>query len=71
MAGGPTSARWEEVYPIEQGNVLQRIAVPGGWLYRTVVTGGVAMCFVPSPPPEAPQRGGSGGGNGGGNGGGE
>ena len=62
MSGGPTSARWEEVHPVEQGNVLQRIAVPGGWLYRTVVAGGVAMCFVPSPPPEAPQRGGKGGG---------
>jgi hypothetical protein len=40
------------------GEFTERLAVPGGWLYRTVFhsvsenqPGAVAMIFVPCPPP--------------------
>jgi hypothetical protein len=41
---------WEYV---SQGlrSYTQRKAVPGGWIYRTVVEQHPAMCFVPTPPP--------------------
>lgn len=50
---------WEDVASPESGDYLERIEVPGGWLYRTIrnkrggTTAGpiaVAMCFVPLPP---------------------
>jgi hypothetical protein len=49
---------WEDVASPEVGDYLERIRVPGGWLYRNSrnklgsVTEGpiaVAMCFVPDP----------------------
>jgi hypothetical protein len=52
---------WEPIRPF---NHLDRIRVPGGWLYRTVhktVAGengvgssAVALCFVPEPGPVIP-----------------
>jgi hypothetical protein len=50
--------RWETVVVGVAGRkepreLTQRLRVPGGWLYRTIVKGGegkeygVAMCFVP------------------------
>jgi hypothetical protein len=44
---------WEDVSSPETGDHLERIRVPGGWLYRTIRSKGpiaVAMCFVPAPP---------------------
>jgi hypothetical protein len=51
------SERWETITD-ESSNRLDRIRVPGGWLYRTIVFGAgpvgsilsVALAFVPSPP---------------------
>ena len=47
---------WEPITELEERSLshLQRIRVPGGWLYReTTYRGGqiltVAMCFVPDP----------------------
>lgn len=34
----------------------QRKAVPGGWIYRTVVDDAVAMCFVPDAMAGAPEE---------------
>lgn len=33
---------------------LQRLPVPGGWLYRDTTVNGVALAFVPDP--SSPQR---------------
>jgi hypothetical protein len=35
---------WEVIGPFRR---LERIRVPGGWLYRTVHAQSVALCFVP------------------------
>lgn len=45
------SPDWEEIRNDGQGDErLERIEVPGGWLYRTTVVGiGVALAFVPEP----------------------
>jgi hypothetical protein len=51
------SRGWESLR-IDTADSLDRICVPGGWLYRTVihhnyegdVAVAVAMCFVPIPP---------------------
>lgn len=56
---------WEDVASPTQGDYLERIAVPGGWLYRTMIdhnlradgltsgkfyrTVSVALVFVPRP----------------------
>lgn len=46
---------WEDVTPPGSGDYLERIEVPGGWLYRTTFARGdhgvegVAMSFVPRP----------------------
>lgn len=48
---------WEMISEGTRG-YTQRMKVPGGWLYRTMVYGALAMSFVPgpaadpSPPPE-------------------
>lgn len=48
------NAEWEIVHH-DQGlsrapHLTERMAVPGGWLYRTIIsTYGVAMVFVPDP----------------------
>ena len=48
---------WEKVRDSAPGDYLDRMKVPGGWLYRTVVFSenesiGAAMCFVPDALPE-------------------
>ena len=51
-----THPRWEEVAALDNTDILERIEVPGGWLYRTTYRHphgqrqviAVAMCFVPS-----------------------
>ena len=35
---------WEPIQPFKR---LERIRVPGGWIYRTEQDHAVAMCFVP------------------------
>jgi hypothetical protein len=37
---------WQEV-PDDRGANTERMRVPGGWVVRSRVTGGVGMCFVP------------------------
>jgi hypothetical protein len=54
-----TVTTWEVISPF---NRLDRIRVPGGWLYRTAHGGdAVALCFVPLAPeeiePSAPRAG--------------
>jgi hypothetical protein len=48
--------KWEDVASPHKGDYLERIAVPGGWLYRSYFTDegnqrthAIAMCFVPGP----------------------
>jgi hypothetical protein len=53
-----TTLTWEAISPF---NRLERIRVPGGWLYRTAHGDAVALCFVPLVPddpvvPEEPWR---------------
>jgi hypothetical protein len=43
---------WEDVVSPNTGDYTERLAVPGGWLYRTCLDGrepdvAVAMVFVP------------------------
>ena len=38
---------WDTVQRNETDET-QRLAVVGGWVYRTMTAEGVAMCFVPS-----------------------
>jgi hypothetical protein len=51
--------KWELVLATEDGDYLDRVAVPGGWLYRDTFwhrpgdRGHMTMCFVPLPPPLA------------------
>ena len=41
---GPARERWQQV-----AEGTDRLAVPGGWIYRTVKRGvGVATCFIPN-----------------------
>ena len=53
-------AKWELVCVTDDGDYLERISIPGGWLYRDVFYNKnldrtmMAMCFVPMPPPGAP-----------------
>lgn len=53
-----TVETWEAISPF---NRLDRIRVPGGWIYRDLITShdgkilSTAICFVPMPPP-APAR---------------
>jgi hypothetical protein len=42
-----TVTTWEAISPF---NRLDRIRVPGGWIYRTAHTNAVALCFVPLVP---------------------
>jgi hypothetical protein len=42
-----TVETWEAISPF---NRLDRIRVPGGWIYRTTHTNAVALCFVPLVP---------------------
>jgi hypothetical protein len=42
-----TVTTWEAISPF---NRLDRIRVPGGWIYRTTHTNAVALCFVPLVP---------------------
>ena len=39
---------WEKMN-VEYGVILQRIKVPGGWLYRTGMENAISLCFVPEP----------------------
>jgi hypothetical protein len=48
--------KWEDICSPQTGDYLERIKVPGGWLYRTVyvwdtttsnTSAAVAMVFVP------------------------
>lgn len=53
-------SKWETVTDSEteiaghETSGTERLKVPGGWLYRTIVAGpgsvGVALCFVPNVP---------------------
>jgi len=44
---------WEVIGPFRR---LERIRVPGGWLYRTVHAQTVALCFVPDVTNAAPRE---------------
>lgn len=44
---------WDAVSEGTRG-YTQRMPVPGGWIYRTIVYGAVAMCFVPGPLADPP-----------------
>lgn len=51
MPGETKAAEWEEVIQSVEGESLERIRIPGGWLYRTIVTDdphsiAVALAFV-------------------------
>ena len=42
---------WETICESEE-EILERIAAPGGWIYKTtfwIHGGGVSLCFVPDP----------------------
>lgn len=55
MSGG--GGEWELIptkkdMRLANADVTQRMRVPGGWLYRTLMvrsTGMLVMCFVPDP----------------------
>lgn len=39
---------WETMQDNDPTDQTQRLRIAGGWLYRTVAHGGVAMIFVPA-----------------------
>jgi len=58
MSSSETSWQFVHATPTTE---MQRVSVPGGWIYRDLITSydgkilSTAICFVPMPPP-APAR---------------